>query len=254
MPKNSFIFNCPNCGQRAEFKYQPPRHSQLGAKRPNWRLFESTTKTLFDTQEMTSAPGWEKKTPLFRPEIKDISTSLIDAGVVGAIFCAGTAYVSYGLGYSYAGIATGLMTITGFSIRYFRAMEFVRSLAHIIESEILPNETSNQIPSIQKRDPLEVIHKTERGSILSIQRFNNLSPATIEKLSDFARGIKSNGLAEADWIGSAGLFSSSEYSQVMIALTEAGIIQWINPNAKNLGREVSGPTGWRALENLANDK
>lgn len=250
MPENSFFFDCPNCSQRVEFKYQPPRNRQLGANRPNRHLFESTAKMPFDTTMPNTTVGWERKTPVFRPEPADIKTSLFDAAVTGVI-CLGTSgIILYGFGSRDAFIWTSLIGWTGFGIRYLFATNFVRNLAQATETE-LPINNEVLVTPAQRKDPLEIIHKTERGSIISMQRFNNLSPSTVEKLPDFARGVKLNGLAEAYWIGSAGLFSSSEYSQVMSALSEAGIVQWVNPDAKSLGREVSGPTGWRALKDLA---
>lgn len=197
-----------------------------------------------------TAISWQKKTPIFRPEPSDIKTSLLDATITGVI-CLGTSGILlYGFGSRDAFLWTSFAGWAGFGIRYFFATNFVRGLTQTTETELPINNEIHKMPT-QKRDPFEIIHKNERGSILSMQRFNNLSPETIEKLPEFAREVKIKGLAEADWTGSAGLFSKSEYGQVMSALSEAGIIHWVDPEARNLGRKVSGRIGWRALENLA---
>jgi hypothetical protein len=55
-------------------------------------------------------------------------------------------------------------------------------------------------------------------------------------------------LAQTSWTGSQGLFSRSEYDQLLAFLTRAGVVAWCNPDAKAQGRELtrSGRAALRA--------
>ena len=75
-------------------------------------------------------------------------------------------------------------------------------------------------------------------------------PISRDRLETFARAVAGGrGLAVSTWTGSAGMFSRSEFDQLMSYLERAGIVRWTNAQAHGQGRELTRP-GRVAMEQL----
>lgn len=129
---------------------------------------------------------------------------------------------------------------------------------HLWNEEHVSQESPEPTPEVKPElapEPIpeptfEVIHKSEKGTILSVQRFSHLPQNVLDNLASFAQQVEFKGLSEATWTGKAGVFSKPEYTALMVVLHEAGIVEWVNPKAKAQGRQVTR-NGKLALAHLA---
>ncbi|GIK42383.1 MAG: hypothetical protein BroJett011_62160 [Chloroflexota bacterium] len=88
---------------------------------------------------------------------------------------------------------------------------------------------------------LEIIHKTESGSVKHMLRFQLPEGISQDDFYQFSRGItlEKRSLAESTWTGRGKLFSKGEYSRLLDDLTKAEVIRWRNKAAPAQGRELT---------------
>jgi len=104
--------------------------------------------------------------------------------------------------------------------------------------------------------PLEVIHRDESGSLRTMYRLRLPDDITDKKLREFAKGALLKGLSHGVWTGKAGLFSRSEFDALMAELERAGIVSWVDPANRNLGRQLTraGKSALRHWSQVAQPK
>lgn len=260
MTRGELVVTCQHCGKLNRFRPYP-RPGQLAVKPQSTsrlnHLFESETRSPFGGQhslrsEAATLPGnYDKTTPVSKIETGDITAAAYDAGISLAIAGVGATGIMLLVGYSEWYVAGPMLGFVVGAGRYFGMVNFAKGLTKIIESwgsdEVEVIEAPEPLPKVP---PLEVVHKNERGAIQSIQRFNHLPQNVLENFPHFAQQAEIKGLSVDAWTGAGGVFSKSEFNELMNALAEAGIVEWVNPNAKAQGRRVTR-SGARALAELA---
>lgn len=93
-------------------------------------------------------------------------------------------------------------------------------------------------PEPRTFEPLEVIHRSETGSIKAMFRLDvDVDDSRLEQF--FMALGHGESLAEAIWIGDGNLFSKGEYGRLLNELQRAGLIEWKNPNAHSQGRQLT---------------
>ena len=262
------VVKCGYCGKTTQY-YAAPQPEQLGAMQPNRHLLASDARSIFGGQRQrlhsdaaSAAPGvpsgpsgnYDKTTPISKIEPGDISTAAYDAGISFAIAGVGTAGLMYLAGYSEWHVGGPLAGFVVGAGRYFGMVNFAKSLTRIVECWVSDEvEIVEEAPGPDPTPgvpPLEVIHKNGKGTIQSVQRFSHLPANVLLNLPTFAQQAPIKGLSQTTWSGSGGLFSKPEFSQLMSALHEAGIVEWVNSNAPAQGRRVTR-SGQRALAALS---
>ena len=251
------LVTCQHCGRQNHYNVSP---AQLAASPRKLAQLNSDTRHIFD--QVADAPPlaqpaalgeWRKSTPVAKLQSGDITAVLYDSGVVLIIVAIAGSFFTWliwGGPWYIVGPAFGFLAG---SIRYLGGVNFARGLTRVVETAInrdIDGDGHVGRPQPESRT-IEIVHKNERGGVKSMHRFDHLSANTVEHLDQFAKAVLAGrGLAEANWTGRSGLFSKSEYGALMDALSEAGIVQWVNPKAKAQGREVTRG-GRRALSELA---
>lgn len=93
-------------------------------------------------------------------------------------------------------------------------------------------------PEPRTIEPLEVIHKDERGSVKHMFRLD--VAIDDHRLNKFLKALAlGESLAEANWIGGGNLFSKAEFGKLLKELQRAGVIEWVNPDATSQGRRLT---------------
>lgn len=107
-------------------------------------------------------------------------------------------------------------------------------IAETITQEDLDN--SGEIGKPRELDPLEVVLRDEQGRFK--RQYNLETGIDDRRIIQFAQSVlNGKSLAEGNWIGSQGIFSKSEYNQLISELERAGLVTW--KGAKNQGRELT---------------
>lgn len=261
-------FNCPHCGKQI---YAVPKPGQLAVKPQKTNrlnhLFENSVKSplsparrsmsqavdiplsVIGDKNVPVAGDWHRSTPIDRLNVHDIFTSLLDAGVVGSVCAVAGGSVLLAVDFDHFLIGTATCGFLGFSFRYLKMIDFAKSLTSMLE-EFISDRLEVSVNPATEVPPLEVVHRNEKGTIQSIQRFNHLPQNVLDNLASFASQAGIKGLSVDTWTGSGKLFSKKEYTSLLDALAEAGIVEWNNPSAKAQGRRVTR-AGARALAELA---
>jgi hypothetical protein len=122
---------------------------------------------------------------------------------------------------------------------------------HVVREDIDGDGYTGPPPDQPEVEPVELVVRGERGKIDNIYRLH--TGLDNRRLVKFAIGVTSGGrsLAEVSWTGRGNPFSKAEYSRLLSALEEAGLIEWVNPSAPAQGRQLTG-TGRATLSAWAN--
>lgn len=259
--------NCPNCGHPLGGRLRRAKIAYAGYHRRHFTQFENSVDDALEPwqpkppPQVPGNPGGYFEASRERPARpmnveSDVVTPLVQAlalggFVFGAFFVGGLAFKAPELT-MHAACFSGLVSGGAF---YFVIVLANRRLLWVAERLI--NDDLNgdghvgRPPAPDGSPPppleLEVVHRNEHG--LFSQMFRSPLPAGVSEdaFYQFARAVgQGRGLAETGWTGRGKPFSRTSYSDLLDALTQAGLVRWINPSARAQGRELTEP-GRRAL-------
>lgn len=97
---------------------------------------------------------------------------------------------------------------------------------------------------------LEVAHAEPSGMVHRRQLFELPQGVSDEMFRSFARRAPLMGISLAVWTGRSGEFSRAQFEALMQMLDDAGIVAWVNPDKRSLGRYLTG-AGRAALRHFA---
>ncbi|MCD4738332.1 MAG: hypothetical protein K8R89_03620 [Anaerolineae bacterium] len=122
------------------------------------------------------------------------------------------------------------------SIMWSNLLSDTRSLLRKIETYTQRDLDGDGVIGEPARVSFEVRrHEKQRHSTF----FSEL-PISEESFTTWARAaVAEQSISQDSWTGSRGLFSRSEYEELLDFLTRAWVIRWINPQAKAQGRVIT---------------
>ncbi len=88
---------------------------------------------------------------------------------------------------------------------------------------------------------LEITHKAENNKVRSMFRFDLPSGVTEADFYTFAKAITEGGrgLAQTDWTGAGRPFSRPKFMELLSRLTEARLVEFVDPSAPTVGRRLT---------------
>ncbi len=110
-----------------------------------------------------------------------------------------------------------------------------------ITSEAEAPPAAGQMPTNPAPVSLEITHKAENNQFRSMLRFDLPAGVTQEDFYRFALGITQGGwgLAQTDWTGAGRPFSRPKFVELLSRLTEARIVEFVDPAAPTVGRRLT---------------
>jgi hypothetical protein len=253
---------CPNCGFCLADPRPPGKLRRLASAYGSYRqhrltTFQSTALTPWqptvpDHQGEGRYLEAERRTP-YRPQNaeSDFLVPLLQAIGTGAfitVVAGWAAWLYRGFTWDMA-VGSGLIAAGGFWVITVTAN---RKLLWVVETMV--NSDLDQDGAVGQPTPparevtLNVMHQNHKGVINQVFRFDLPAGISEEDFQEFAQGIvrERRGLAESAWAGTGRPFSKPKYNELLDALTAAGIVRWINPDAHAQGRELT-EAGQRSL-------